>query len=111
MLHFGAKKRYLYKSDYGTFMHWVSSTRNGADSGSALDRGRPQPHDFLCPGHTGRIAAQHSAKNGKFSIICTVLHSDALYMNTLTDNSGFHDITLRDVLRSVLLMCSVWTRG
>ena len=28
---------------------------------------------FLTPAHTGRVAAQHSVKNGKFSIICTVL--------------------------------------
>ena len=28
----------------------------------------------LRPAHTGRVAVQHSAKNDKLSIICTVLH-------------------------------------
>ena len=43
------------------------------------------------------------------SMTCTVLHNAALCVNTRTDNSGFHDIKFRDVLRSVLLTRSVWT--
>ncbi len=37
---------------------------------------RPRPHRACCS------AAQHSTKNGKFSIICTVVDSDALCVNT-----------------------------
>ena len=54
---------------------------------------RPRPHRV-------RYSA---AQCGKIKIL-HYLHSDALYVNTLTDNSGFHDM-----LRSVLPMCSVWT--
>ena len=39
-------------------------------------------------------ALQCSMKNGQFSIVCTVLHSAALCVNTQTDNSGFHYLTL-----------------
>ena len=39
-------------------------------SDHSLQNLTPQP---LPPAHTARVAAQHSTKNGKFFIICTVL--------------------------------------
>ncbi len=43
--------------------------------------------------HTERVAVQHSTKNGKLSIICTVLHraaASACCVNTLLRNNCFH---------------------
>ncbi len=61
---------------------------------------RPRPHRARCS----------AAQCEKWKIL-NYLHSDALCVNTLTDNSGFHDVKLCHVLHSVLLSRSVRTRG
>ena len=76
----------------------------GQSSLSAEGRSLQQSSPALGPVHTGRVAAQHSAKNGK---ILHYLHSAALCVNIPTDYSGFHEVTSREMLHSVLLMRSV----
>ncbi len=67
--------------------------------------------------HTECIAVQRSTKTGKFSIVCTVLHSTAsaaLCVNTLLGNNYFHLLycvmqTLRYV--TCCITCPVWMGG
>ncbi len=58
------------------------------------------------PAHTGRVAAQHSAKNGTFSIICTVL-----CCCTMREHPPWQQLFpfVADV--TLHLTRSVWTRG